>query len=212
MPESITVLIVDDHFVVRSGLVASLTLEPDIAVVAEAERSAEVLALYQRHRPQVVLMDLRLGGPEDGIALTRRLLAEDAAARVLVFSTFGRDEDIYQALRAGARGYLLKTAPRDELLAAIRTVAAGERYLPEALSRQLANRLARPELSSRELEVLALIRRGRSNKQIGAALFISEDTVKRHVTHLLQKLGVQDRAQAVAEGIRLGLLPDEPGG
>jgi DNA-binding NarL/FixJ family response regulator len=207
MSEPTRVMIVDDHFVVRSGLVASLSLEPDLAVVAESDGSG-CADLYRAHRPDVVLMDLRLGGGPDGLALTAELLAADPGARVLVFSTFARDEDVYRSVRAGARGYLLKTASRDELLAAVRAVAAGERHLPAALSRQLADRLARPDVSPRELEVLALIRRGRSNKEIGAALGVTEDTVKRHVTHLLQKLGVQDRAAAVAEALRVGLLAE----
>jgi DNA-binding NarL/FixJ family response regulator len=205
----ITVLVVDDHFVVRSGLAASLGLEPDLVVVAQAEGAAAALDLYRTHRPAVVLTDLRLGDGDDGVALTRKLIAEYSDARVLVFSTYGRDEEVFQAMKAGAKGYLLKTATRGELLAAVRAVAAGGRYLPPDLAGRLAGRLARPEVSPRELEVLHLVRRGKSNKQIGAELFVSEDTVKRHVTHLFQKLNVQDRAEAVAEAIRLGLLPGE---
>jgi DNA-binding NarL/FixJ family response regulator len=208
MSEPIRVMIVDDHFVVRSGLIASLSLEPDIVVVAESDGTASCLETYREKGPDVVLMDLRLSSESDGITLTEQLLEVNPAALVLIFSTFARDEDVYRSVRSGARGYLLKTASRDELLSAVRAVAAGERYLPAALSRQLADRMARPEVSLRELEVLALIRQGRSNKEIGSALTITEDTVKRHVTHLLQKLGVDDRAAAVAEGIRVGLLAD----
>lgn len=204
-PRLITVLVVDDHFVVRSGLAASLGLEPDFQVAAEAESGEEAVELYARHRPAVVLMDLMLTGMT-GIATTERILANDPDAKVLIFSTFARDEEVYRALRAGAKGYLLKTAPRAELLAAIRAVAAGERYLPAALAQRLAERLGQPQLSPRECEILQLIQRGRSNKQIGAALFIAEDTVKRHVSNLLQKLRVDDRAQAVAEAIRRGLI------
>lgn len=205
----VTVLVVDDHFVVRSGLAASLNQSPDVAVVGEAEAADQVVAAYDRHRPAVVLMDLRLGPGGDGLAATRALLAAHPAARVLVFSTFAREEDVYQAVRAGAAGYLLKTAGRDELLAAVRTVAAGGRHLPPPLAARLAARVGRPDLSDREREVLALLRAGRSNKEIGAALFIAEDTAKRHVGNLLAKLGAADRAAAVAEAIRSGLLPDD---
>jgi two-component system NarL family response regulator len=202
----ITLLVVDDHFVVRSGLAASLGLEEDLRVVAEAESGEQALELYPRHRPSLVLMDMMLTGM-NGIATTEQLVASDAEARVLIFSTFARDEEVFRAVRAGAKGYLLKTAPRAELLAAVRSVAAGQRYLPPALAQRLAERLAQPQLSPRECEILQLIQRGRSNKQIGATLFIAEDTVKRHVSNLLQKLRVDDRAQAVAEAIRRGLIP-----
>jgi two-component system NarL family response regulator len=204
-----TVLIVDDHFVVRSGLVASLGLEPDITVVAEADRAAPVVELFRTHSPSVVLMDVRLGTGDDGITATEKLCAEFPDARVLLFSTHGRDEDVFRAVKAGARGYLLKTAPRDELLRAVRAVAAGDRYLPAALADRLAERLSQPDPSPREREILHLIRRGKSNKEIGAALFITEDTVKRHVSNLLAKLHVADRAEAVAVAIRRGLLPEE---
>lgn len=203
--EVVTVLVVDDHFVVRSGLAASFGLEPDLRVVAEAESGEQAVELYRRHKPSIVLMDLQLSGM-NGIEATERLRREFPEANVLIFSTFERDENVYQALRAGARGYLLKTAPRAELLAAIRTVAGGKSYLPAALSQRVAERLSQPDLSPRELEILGLIRRGRSNKEIGAALFIAEDTVKRHVSNLMQKLRVDDRAQAVAEAIRRGLI------
>lgn len=203
--EVVTVLVVDDHFVVRSGLAASFGLEPDLCVVAEAESGEQAVELYRRYKPSVILMDLQLSGI-NGVEATEQLRREFPEANVLLFSTYDRDEHIYQALRAGAKGYLLKTAPRAELLAAVRTVAAGKSYLPAALSQRVAERLSQPDLSARELEILGLIRRGRSNKEIGAALFIAEDTVKRHVSNLLQKLRVDDRAQAVAEAIRRGLI------
>jgi len=201
----ITILVVDDHFVVRSGLTASLELEPDLKVVAEAERGEDVLEQYAQHQPTLVLMDLMLTGI-NGVEATERLRAQFPEAKVLMFSTFARNEEIYQALRVGAKGYLLKTAPRADLLAAIRTVAAGENYLPPTLTGRLAERLAQSELTPREREILQLIRTGRGNKEIGAALFIAEDTVKRHVSNLFQKLKVSDRAQAVAEAIKRGLI------
>lgn len=203
--DAITILVVDDHFVVRSGLAASLSLETDLQIVAEAECGEQAVALYLQHRPAVVLMDLALTGMS-GIAATEQLLSKCPEAQVLMFSTFARDEEVYRALRAGAKGYLLKTAPRTELLAAVRAVAAGASYVPPALAQRLAEHLRQPELSPREREILQFIRRGRSNKEIGAALFIAEDTVKRHVSNLLLKLRVDDRAQAVAEAIRRGLI------
>ena len=201
----IRVMVVDDHFVVRSGLAASLDLEDDLVVVAEAECGEQVVEVYRRHLPTVVLMDLMLTGM-NGIATTERLRQEFPDAKVLMFSTFARDEEVYQALRAGAKGYLLKTAPRVDLLAAIRAVAGGSNHLPPALAQRLAERLTRSELSAREREILQFIRKGRSNKEIGTALFIAEDTVKRHVSNVMQKLRVEDRAQAVVEAIRRGLI------
>ncbi|WP_254053663.1 response regulator [Singulisphaera sp. GP187] len=204
-PTAITILVVDDHFVVRSGLAASLGLEADLTVVAEAECGEAALTLYRQHRPAVVLMDLMLTGL-NGIGATEQLRSEFPEAKVIIFSTFARNEEIYQAMRAGAKGYLLKTAPRAELLTAIRTVSAGNSYLPPLLTERLAERLTQSELTPREREILQLIRRGLSNKEIGAALFIAEDTVKRHVSNLMQKLQAGDRAQAVAEALRRGLI------
>ena len=206
MPASkvIRILVADDHHVVRSGLAASLGLEDDLEVVAEAGNAAEALAQFRAHHPDLVLMDLRM--PGGGIEATATLRIEAPAARVLIFTTFDGDEDIYRAMQAGARGYLLKTASRDELLTAIRTVATGQRYLPPRLANQLAERLAGADPSPRELEVLALIGKGKANKEIGAALGISEETVKRHVSNLFVKMGVVDRAQATAEGIRRGFI------
>lgn len=201
----IRILVVDDHFVVRSGIAASLGLEEDLAVVAEAEDQAGALREFAKHRPDVVMMDLRLrdaSGTDAAAALCR----EFPGARVLMFTTFEGDEAIYRAMRAGALGYVSKSAPREELLEAIRTVAAGKRFLPQALANALADRLAGDDLSPRELEVLAEIGRGRSNKEIGSALGISEDTVKRHVSNLFTKLRVNDRAQATAEAIRRGFI------
>ncbi|MEW6307065.1 MAG: response regulator transcription factor [Verrucomicrobiota bacterium] len=201
----IRLLVVDDHFVVRSGLVASLGLEPDIEIAGEAESGELAIDFYRQHKPDVVLMDLRLPGLS-GIETTAALRKEFPEARVIVFTTFEGDEDIYRATQAGARGYLLKSAPREQLLQAIRVVHADERFLPPEISSRLAERVAAPDLSERELEVLRLIGKGKSNKEIGAALFIAEDTVKRHVSNLFAKLRVNDRAQATAEGIRRGFI------
>jgi two-component system NarL family response regulator len=204
-PKPIRILVVDDHHVVRSGLAASLGLEDDLTVIAEAGDSEEAQAQFRKHQPDIVLMDLRLPGA-NGTAATAALRREWPDARVLMFTTFDGDEDVYRAMQAGALGYLLKSAPREELLRAIRTVAAGERFLPPELSLRLAHRVAAPDLSEREIEVLRLVSTGKSNKEIGATLHIAEDTVKRHVSNILTKLGVSDRAQAATEAIRRGFL------
>jgi len=204
-PKPIRILVVDDHHVVRSGLAASLGLESDLNVVAEAGSAEEAVAQFRKHQPDVVLMDLRLPGAS-GIAATADLRREWPGARVLMFTTFDGEEDIYRAMQAGACGYLLKSAPREELLAAIRAVAAGERHLPPTLAQRLAGRVAAPDVSGREREVLQLIARGKANKEIAAALGISEETVKRHASNLFEKMGVADRAQATSEGIRRGLI------
>jgi len=201
----IRLLVVDDHHVVRSGLAASLGLEDDLAVIAEAGQAEEAVAQFRKHQPDVVLMDLRLPGA-NGIAAVTALRNQWPEARVLMFTTFEGEEDIYRAMQAGARGYLLKSAPREELLAAIRAVAAGERHLPPALAQRLAGRISTPEVSDREREVLQLMARGKANKEIAATLGISEETVKRHASNLFVKMGVADRAQATSEGIRRGLI------
>jgi DNA-binding NarL/FixJ family response regulator len=206
MPNSaITILLVDDHFVVRSGLAASLGLEDDLKVAGEAGDSAEALARYEKLKPQVVIMDLQLGG-SSGLDLTAQLCKAHPGARVLVFSSFARDEDVHRAIRAGALGYLQKSAPREDLLHAVRTVAQGKRFLPSDIAQRLAERLGKPEPSARELEVLSLIAKGRSNKEIAAALGVSDETVKTHVSNVMQKLHAQDRAHAVTEAIRLGWM------
>lgn len=202
------VMIVDDHFVVRSGLAASLELEDDLVIAAEAESGEAAPALYESARPDVVLMDLQLPG-WNGIETTERLLEIDPDARVLVFSTFARDDEIQAALDGGAKGYLQKTAGRDELIGALRHVADGERYLAPEVASRLAGLKLGPAITLREREILSLIAKGRANKEIAAALGIAEDTVKRHISNVLQKLGVSDRAQATAEAIRRGIVKVE---
>jgi DNA-binding NarL/FixJ family response regulator len=201
----LTVLIVDDHFVVRSGLAVSLELDPAITVVAETDRGEEAVAAYAEHRPRVVLMDLQL--PDlGGVGATAALRARDPEARVLIFSSYARDDEIQAALDAGALGYLQKSASRDDLLAALRAVAQGRRYLAPELERRLGALRLGPAITLREREILALVAAGRANKEIAANLGISEDTVKRHVSHILEKLDVHDRAQATAEAIRRGII------
>lgn len=201
----ISLLLIDDHFVVRSGLVASLELEDDLRVVGEADRGEEAARLFAQTRPAVVLMDLQLPGL-GGIDVTATLLREHPDARVLIFSTFARDEEIQAALKAGALGYLQKSASRDALLAAIRSVARGELTLPLEIAQRLKDRLAEPEITPREREILTLVTRGNANKEIAATLGISEDTVKQHVSRILVKLKANDRAQATAEAIRRGIV------
>ena len=201
----IHVLIVDDHFVVRSGLATSLEIEDDIRVIATAEKGEAAAETYTTHRPSVVLMDLQLPGI-GGVEATATILAADPAARVLVFSTFARTDEIQAALDAGAGGYLQKSASREELIHAIRLGAAGSRYLPTDIAMQLNELQLAPSITSREREIIALIAKGSANKQIAHALGIAEDTVKQHVSRILQKLAVNDRAQAATEAIRRGII------
>lgn len=198
-------LLVDDHPIVREGLAAMINRRPDMTVVAEADSGAEAIRQFRRHRPDVTLMDLRL--PEgNGVAATEAIRAEFPAANILVLTTFDGDEDIYRALRAGAKGYLLKDTPRADLMEAIRAVGAGNSWVPHPIAAKLAEREALPDLSGREREVLHLIAKGKSNQEIGAALFITEGTVKTHVNSILAKLDARDRTQAVTSGIRRGIL------
>jgi DNA-binding NarL/FixJ family response regulator len=212
---TIRVLVADDQSMVRAGFRMLLTGEEDIEVVAEASNGLEAVEKAARFRPTVILMDIRM--PElDGLEATRRILAEDDAARVLILTTFDLDEYIYEALRAGASGFVLKDDPPEQLIAAIRTVAAGDALLSPAVTTRVIEQFTRiprrtapkelQELSARELEVLRLIARGLSNAEIGRELYISETTVKTHVTHILQKLDLRDRVQAVVLVYQAGLF------
>lgn len=201
----ISLLLIDDHFVVRSGIVASLELEDDLKVVGEVDRGEDAEKVYAKKKPDVVLMDLQLPGIS-GIEATAALLREHPAAKVLIFSTFARDDEIQAALKAGALGYLQKSSSRDDLLKAIRTVAKGGQTLPADIAQRLKDRLAEPEITPREREILTLITQGNANKEIAATLGIGEDTVKQHVSRILMKMKVNDRAQATAEAIRRGLV------
>jgi DNA-binding NarL/FixJ family response regulator len=201
----IRVLVVDDHAVVRDGLSALLDRQGDMRVVGEAATGAEALAAFRRLRPDVTLVDLRL--PDmDGAQLIARVRREFPEARALVLTTYDGDEDIYAALRAGARGYLLKDMRRDELVDAVRAVHAGLRRIPPAVALRLAERVAGTDLTSRERQVLELIVAGKSNKEIGAALGLTEGTVKGYVNGMLDKLEVSDRTQAAVAAVRRGIV------
>lgn len=203
--ESIRILIVDDHFVVRMGICASLNVEHDMKVVAEAGNSVEALAAYRQHRPTLVLMDVRLPGV-GGIETTSAILNEFPDARILMLSTHSGQEEIYRSLQTGAAGYILKSAMREHLLSAIRMVSKGERYVDPSVASALVARLSHRSLTARELEVLRMVAKGLSNKEIAAALNIAEITVKQHVSHVLEKLDVKDRTQAATEALKRGII------
>ena len=205
----IRVLVVDDHPVVRSGLAALLAVETDLQVVGEAADGEEALALVRSLAPDVVLMDLRMPGL-DGAGATARIVAEHPDTRVLVLTTFDTDDDILRAVEAGASGYLLKDAHRDELLAAVRSAARGETVLAAPVAARLMDRMragAPESLTPRELQVLAAVGRGLSNADVGRELFIGEATVKTHLLRVFQKLGVDDRTRAVTVAMERGILP-----
>src|SRR5256714_920235 len=212
---TIRVLLVDDQSMVRAGLRMLLANEPDIEVVAEAENGLEAVAKAARLSPDVVLMDIRMP-VLNGVEATRRILAADELARVLILTTFDLDEYVYEALRAGASGFVLKDDPPEQLLAAVRTVADGEALLSPAITKRVIRQFTRipqpappkqlDELTERELDVFRLIARGLSNAEIGGELYISDTTVKTHITHILQKLDLRDRVQAVVLAYQTGLF------
>jgi DNA-binding NarL/FixJ family response regulator len=212
---TIRVLVADDQSMVRAGFRMLLSQEQDVEVVAEASNGLEAVDKAARFRPTVALMDIRM--PElDGLQATRRILAADGAARILILTTFDLDEYVYQALRAGASGFVLKDDPPEQLLAAIRTVAGGDALLSPAITKRVIKQFTRipqptppkqlDDLTERELDVFRLIARGRSNAEIGQELYISDTTVKTHITHILQKLDLRDRVQAVVLAYETGLF------
>ncbi|MFC0431697.1 response regulator transcription factor [Kutzneria buriramensis] len=208
MSDPIRLLVVDDHPVVRNGLLGMFAGDAEFEVVGEAADGAEAVAYARALDPDVVLMDLRMPGM-DGVAAIRKLAALEIRAKVLVLTTYDTDSDVLPAIEAGATGYLLKDTPRAELLRAVRAAVRGEAVLSPTVATKLLGQVRAPakdDLSKRELEVLALIAKGATNREAAAQLFISEATVKTHLLHLYAKLGVSDRAAAVATAFARGLL------
>ena len=201
----IRVLSVDDHPLMREGIAAIVNNQPDMTIVAQAATGAEAAEMYRLHRPDVTLMDLRL--PDmSGIDALVLIRAESADARVIMLTTFEGDVEIQRALKAGARGYLLKSTPPKELVETIRHVHAGQKGIPPHIAAHLAEHLGEEALTEREVEVLRHIAEGLRNRDIGEKLFISEETVKVHVKHIMDKLGASDRTQAVAIAVRRGII------
>ena len=205
MTEPIRIMVVEDHHIVRQGLVALIKTVPGIDVVAEAPDGKQALERFRQHKPDITLMDLRLPNMSGVDAITA-IRAEFPSARIIVLTTFDGDEDIYRALQAGARGYLLKGMDADELIDAIRTVHGGKTRIPASVAQRLAGRIGGQELTARETEVLRQIVAGKSNKEIASHLFISEATVKTHINSLLGKLGVSDRTQAATTALQRGIV------
>jgi two-component system NarL family response regulator len=202
---AITVLCVDDHSLVREGLSLIIDLQPDMKMVAAASNGQEGIAFFAQHRPSVTLMDLRLPDMSGATAI-EKIRDLDPHARIVALTMYGGDEDIYRALHAGAYGYVLKDVQANALIRVIRQVHAGQRPIPPEIAARLADRISHPTLTMRELEVVNLLPKGMRNKEIAAALHISEETVQVHVKNIFSKLGVSDRAAAVTVAIRRGII------
>jgi DNA-binding NarL/FixJ family response regulator len=204
-PTRIRVLSADDHPLLREGIAAIITSQPDMAMVAQASTGREAIQLFRQHRPDVTLMDLRL--PDiSGIDAMSAILTEFADARIVMLTTFDGDAEIQRSLAAGARGYLLKNTPPKDLLDAIRQVHAGRKRIPQEVAAQLAEHLGDERLTEREIEVLQQVSGGNRNRDIAEHLAISEETVKVHVKHIMEKLGASDRTAAVAIAVRRGII------
>lgn len=203
-PRKIRLLLVDDHVVMRMGLVSALRGEPDMEVVAEAENGAAAIAAFRQHRPDLVLLDLRMPG-KGGLETIRTLRDQFGGVRIVIFSDYSSAEEVFQSFKGGAGGFVVKGMPLDRLLEAIRAVHQGEQYVPPEISAKISSRVL-SQLSSREIEVLKLITRGFSNKEIGTKLHIVESTVKVHVTNILVKLKVSDRTQAMVAAVKQGII------
>jgi len=201
----IRVLSVDDHALLRQGIAMVINSQPDMLLAAEASSGREAIQKFQEHRPDVTLMDLRL--PDmSGIDAMIAIRAEFPGARIIVLTTFEGDVEIQRALEAGARGYMLKSMPPKDLVEAIRQVHAGKKRVPAELAAQLAEHMSDESLTEREIDVLRHVAGGNRNRDIAEKLFISEETVKVHVKHIMEKLGASDRTQAVAIGVRRGII------
>jgi two-component system, NarL family, response regulator len=205
MSDKVRILIVDDHPVVRAGLASMLGTQERLEVVGAAWNGQEAFALIEQHRPQVVLLDIRMPGM-NGIEILEALRSMPDPPRVLVLTNFETDEDIYRAVRAGAHGYLLKSTTQQQMIEAILAVASGERHFPAHIASRLTQRMSRTNLTTREREILEMMSKGLTNKQIGTALDISAYTARNHVNNIIEKLEVADRTEAVAIAIQQGLL------
>jgi DNA-binding NarL/FixJ family response regulator len=203
--DRIRVFSVDDHPLLREGLAAIINNQPDMVLVAQASNAQEAVEKFRKHRPDVTLMDLRLPD-KSGIDTLKAIRTEFSEARVIMLTTFEGDVEIQRALEAGARGYLLKNMPPRELVEVIRQVHAGKKRIPPQLAAQLAEHLTDEGLTPREIEVLSQIAGGNRNRDIAKKLFITEETVKVHIKHIMEKLGASDRTQAVAIGLRRGII------
>jgi DNA-binding NarL/FixJ family response regulator len=204
-PPTVRILVVDDHFIVRMGLVALINTEPDLEIVGETDDGDQAITLFEKLQPDLVLMDVRMPR-QSGTEATRHIRRMVPAARVLMLSAFDGDADIHTALEAGAHGYVLKSATGEDLIPAIRAVAAGRRWIPREVASRLKSRNAYEELTARELEVLNQLARGLANKEIADALKISEYTTKDHLKSILAKLRVADRTQAVTAALSRGII------
>lgn len=201
----IRILLADDHTIVREGLRVLIELQEDMEVIGEAGSGEETVRLYRQSKPDVLLLDLKMPGMS-GCDVIQTIRQESPSAGILILTTFDGDEDIYRALKGGARGYLLKDTPRSELFEAIRAVSLGQRYIPPHVASKLAGYVGESELTGRETEVLRLMAEGRSNRRIAEALHISEGTVKSHVNRILGKLSASSRTEAVNIALRRGIF------
>jgi two-component system, NarL family, response regulator len=203
--DPIRILVVDDHFVVRSGLAAMIETQEDMTVAAEAANGEQAIELYKEHKPDIVLMDLRL--PKlSGLEATVAIRQLDPQARIVVLTTYDGDEDIYRCLEAGAAAYLLKESLHSDLLDIVRRVHAGERYIPQGVANLLAERMVRAKLTAREQQILELIAKGMTNRDISASLSITDSTINVHVSNIIAKLGVNDRTQAIIAAHKRGII------
>lgn len=203
-PKKIRILLVDDHAVIRMGLTTAMNDAADMEIVAGVESGREAVEAFRRHRPDVVVLDLRLHGM-GGIETMQALREESREVRILIFSSFAKGEEIYRAMKAGAAGFVLKDMPLERLLEAIRVVHRGDQYMPPEIAMRVGERML-AQLSPREIDILHLLARGRSNKEIAAQLGVVEGTVKIHITNIFSKLGVNDRTQALIEAVKRGIV------
>ena len=201
----IRILIVDDHPVVRAGLTSMLETQAQLEVIGSASSGEEAMVMVECHKPDVVLLDLRMPGM-NGIDTLLAMKSANVNARAIILTSFETDEDIYRAVQAGAQGYLLKDTSLREMVEAIRTVHSGKRYIPRPIASRLAERMMRTNLTARELEILKMLSKGPTNKQIGHALGISDHTVRNHVNSIIEKLDVCDRTEAATTAIQRGLI------